>query len=67
MKQTILKSRNLTWNEAACPGRLFTIWGLFGIGSAMLWRMAGADLWAETAVWIVALIAALGLLFASEV
>jgi|HubBroStandDraft_4_1064222.scaffolds.fasta_scaffold00001_97 hypothetical protein len=67
MKQIILKSRTATWNQAACPGRLFTIWGLFGIGTAMLWRIAGADLWAETAVWVVALIAALGLLLASEV
>ncbi|MGA8576104.1 MAG: hypothetical protein WB609_10570 [Candidatus Cybelea sp.] len=67
MKQIILKSQTMTWSDAACPGRLLAIWGLFGIGAAMLWRMAGADLWAEAGVWIVALIAALGLLLASEV
>ena len=65
MKQIILVSHLGRPGERICLGRLFAIWGLFGLASAMLWRFAGGDS-AAGPLWIVSTLAALGVLFVME-
>jgi hypothetical protein len=46
-----------------CPTRLLLTWGLYGVGMALLWRLAGENAGAQAATWLVALVAAAGLFF----
>ncbi len=66
MKQITLTNQSY-FPEEFCSGRLFAVWGLFGAGSAMVWPLAGDDLIAQAAVWIVCAAAALALLLALEI
>ncbi|HEV3090902.1 MAG TPA: hypothetical protein VGX91_05590 [Candidatus Cybelea sp.] len=60
MKQTSL---NLDYYLAAepCLGRLVIVWALYGVGMALLWRLAGPGLWSHAAVWALASLLALRL------
>ena len=48
--------------EAHCAGKLFVVWGVFGLGMAALWSVAPGNPVANAAIWAFGLVAALGLL-----
>ncbi len=63
MKQITLRPANPdSVHETACPGKLFAVWGLYGLAMAPLWALAGANGLAQAAAWAVALAAGLGLM-----
>lgn len=45
-----------------CLGKVFFVWALYGWATLMLWRMVHGDPWGNAITWVVALVAALGLL-----
>ena len=67
MKQIILESRfRSNALGSVCLGRLAATWGLYGCAMALLWRLSGGNALAQAIVWLVALAAAAGLVFAME-
>jgi hypothetical protein len=62
MKQIILENRKYERLGQACPARLAVTWGLYGLGMALLWQLAGPWPWAQAMAWAVALLAGLALL-----
>jgi hypothetical protein len=62
MKQITLEANSHPRDlEAPCFAGLFLIWGLYGWAAGLLWQLAGANPWAQTAAWMLALGAGLGL------
>jgi hypothetical protein len=49
-------------NDAPCAGKLFLVWGGFGLGLAAVWGVAHGSPVADAAIWAFGLLAALGLL-----
>jgi hypothetical protein len=45
-----------------CAGKLFLVWGAFGLGMAAVWGVAHGNPVAEAATWELGLVAAAGLL-----
>jgi hypothetical protein len=62
MKQITLESHPIGL-ERPCLGRLFVMWGLYGLAMALLWRLAGGSPLVEAVVWTLAVGAGMGLLF----
>jgi len=55
MKQITLNSRVYPAPlERACPARLAVTWGLYGLGMALLWQLAGPGRWAQAVAWAIA-------------
>ena len=48
--------------DAHCAGKLFVLWGAFGLGMAAVWGVAHGNPVADAAIWALGLLAALGLL-----
>ncbi|HLY01268.1 MAG TPA: hypothetical protein VKR56_02085 [Candidatus Cybelea sp.] len=48
--------------DAPCAGKLFLVWGAFGLGLAAVWDVAHGNPVADAAIWAVGLVAAAGLL-----
>ncbi len=48
--------------DAHRAGKLFVLWGAFGLGMAAVWGAARGNPAADAAIWAVGLLAALGLL-----
>ncbi|MGC9991453.1 MAG: hypothetical protein ABSD52_03505 [Candidatus Cybelea sp.] len=48
--------------DAHCAGKLFLVWGVFGLGMAAVWGAAHGNPVANAAVWALGLVAGLGLL-----
>jgi hypothetical protein len=48
--------------DAPCAGKLFLVWGAFGLGMAAVWGAAHGSPVAEAAIWSLGLVAGLGLL-----
>jgi hypothetical protein len=48
--------------DALCTGKLFMVWGAFGLGMAAVWGAAHGNPGADAAIWALGLVAALGLL-----
>jgi hypothetical protein len=48
--------------DAPCAGKLFFVWGAFGLGLAAVWGAAHGNPVADAAIWALGLLAALGLL-----
>jgi hypothetical protein len=64
MEQTTLKHKYL--DGSPCWGRLFWIWGLYGVAAAQLWRLAGPTVPGHAAAWAVALVAGAALWLATR-
>jgi hypothetical protein len=62
MKQIILKPTSP--DAPACSGKLFWLWGCYGLALALLWQLAGASRAGEAIVWSVAVLAGLALALA---
>jgi hypothetical protein len=48
--------------DASCAGKLFLVWGAFGLGMAAVWGAAHGNPVSDAAIWALGLLAALGLL-----
>jgi hypothetical protein len=53
---------SLIQKDAHCAGKLFLIWGAFGLGMAAVWGAVHGNLLANAAVWALGLLAGLGVL-----
>jgi hypothetical protein len=62
MKQITLEARSCQADlEGRCLTGPFLIWGCYGLTAGLLWQLAGPNPWAQTATWVLALGAGLGL------
>lgn len=52
----------VTRKDAHGAGKLFLVWGAYGLGMAAVWGVAHGNPVADTAIWGLGLVAALGLL-----
>jgi hypothetical protein len=48
--------------DVHCAGKLFMLWGAFGLGMAAVWALGHGTPVADAAIWALGLVAALGLL-----
>jgi hypothetical protein len=48
--------------DAHCAGKLFMVWGAFGLGMAVVWDVAHGNPVADAGVWALGLVAAFALL-----
>jgi FtsH-binding integral membrane protein len=48
--------------DAPCAGKLFLVWGVFGLGMAVVWGLAHGNPLVNAAIWGLGLLAAFGLL-----
>jgi hypothetical protein len=48
--------------DGHCAGKLFLVWGTFGLAMAAIWGAAHGSPVADAAIWALGLVAGLGLL-----
>lgn len=53
---------SVTQKDAPCAGKLFLVWGSFGLGMAAVWGVAHGNSAADAAIWGLGLLGAFGLL-----
>jgi hypothetical protein len=52
--------------DAHCAGKLFLVWGAYGLGMAAVWGVAHGTPAADTIIWALGLVAALALLLGTR-
>ncbi|MFY9738454.1 MAG: hypothetical protein WAK11_05300 [Candidatus Cybelea sp.] len=63
---SIINMHSIIRKDTHCAGKLFVLWGSFGLGMAALWGLAHGNPAADAAIWALGLVAAFALILAMQ-